>query len=256
MILPHIIVFFSLYLAYCVVLGMRLRNWDYTGAGLCYDASRIAVSGAPHPLTDHVYLSITCFFMISSISVCWECGEIQICAEDQKSGSADNGRENKSAIGQAFVRWMRATRNRRTQILDFSASLPKLVPRFYSDRIQAFSSDRTQPSWINSMLANWEVEREHWLVFFFGTGDSRLMKLKIMLLGFALCQFPLHTYMIFSLRYSNEHRLAGDSENTWGFGQIVALILLGSTLLQSVETIMRTYLGTPEIPLCVSVSWN
>lgn len=72
------------------------------------------------------------------------------------------------------------------------------------------------------------------------SGVSGPPNLKSAVLGVSVLQFPLHTYMIFSLRNSNEHRLLGDSENTWGFGQIVALVLLGSTLVQSMGTITST----------------
>lgn len=49
---------------------------------------------------------------------------------------------------------------------------------------------------------------------------------RIFLLITALLQYPLHLYMVVSLRVANDKYLQGDSENTWGFGQIVALILL------------------------------
>ena len=42
----------------------------------------------------------------------------------------------------------------------------------------------------------------------------------------ALLQFPLHLYMVIALRVSNEKYLEGDSEDAWGFGQVVALILV------------------------------
>ncbi|KAG6355384.1 hypothetical protein INS49_003346 [Diaporthe citri] len=64
------------------------------------------------------------------------------------------------------------------------------------------------------------------------------MSIKIFLLLISLGQFPVHTYEIFALRHYNEHRLSGDSEDSWGFGQIVALVSLGSTLVQSIGTII------------------
>lgn len=84
------------------------------------------------------------------------------------------------------------------------------------------------------------------------SGVSGPPNLKSAVLGVSVLQFPLHTYMIFSLRNSNEHRLLGDSENTWGFGQIVALVLLGSTLVQSMGTIT----STTSFFLCASKCLN
>jgi hypothetical protein len=48
-------------------------------------------------------------------------------------------------------------------------------------------------------------------------------------------QYPLHLYMIVTMRESNASLLEGDSENEWGFAQIVALVLLASTLLECVR---------------------
>jgi hypothetical protein len=70
------------------------------------------------------------------------------------------------------------------------------------------------------------------------SGELGRVRFKAALLAVALCQFPVHTYMIFALRTSNEHRLSGDSENVWGFGQIVALVLFGSTLVQSMGAVV------------------
>jgi hypothetical protein len=53
----------------------------------------------------------------------------------------------------------------------------------------------------------------------------------------ALLQYPLHLYMVIALRAVNEGRLTGGSENAWGFGQIVALILMSATFLECVRGI-------------------
>ncbi|KAK5993896.1 hypothetical protein PT974_07334 [Cladobotryum mycophilum] len=47
----------------------------------------------------------------------------------------------------------------------------------------------------------------------------------------AMLQYPLHLYILITLRASNSNLLSGDSENTWGFGQIVTLVSLGSTIM-------------------------
>jgi hypothetical protein len=51
-------------------------------------------------------------------------------------------------------------------------------------------------------------------------------------LSVAMLQFPLHAYSIFTLRASNEKLLrSGNMEQQWGFGQIAAILLLGSNLI-------------------------
>ncbi|KAE8445340.1 hypothetical protein EG329_013462 [Mollisiaceae sp. DMI_Dod_QoI] len=53
-----------------------------------------------------------------------------------------------------------------------------------------------------------------------------------MLLGVAFAQFPLHTYTIFTLRRSNESLLNGShDEQTWGFSQVGAVVLLAPNLI-------------------------
>jgi len=44
-------------------------------------------------------------------------------------------------------------------------------------------------------------------------------------------QYPLHLYMVLTMRHWNRELLTGDPEDAWGFGQIVALILLVPTIL-------------------------
>jgi hypothetical protein len=51
-------------------------------------------------------------------------------------------------------------------------------------------------------------------------------------LTLALVQYPLHLYSVLALRISNQHLLSGESENTWGFGQIVALVMLAQTFIE------------------------
>jgi hypothetical protein len=58
------------------------------------------------------------------------------------------------------------------------------------------------------------------------------------LLSVALLQCPLHIYSIFALRASNERYLDGGvSGSDWGFGQIVAMVLLGANFLSIADGI-------------------
>lgn len=66
-------------------------------------------------------------------------------------------------------------------------------------------------------------------------------KHKLIVLMLAMLQYPLHIYMIFALRAGNEHLLNGDSENYWGFGQVVALVLLASSVIQGFRAILGRY---------------
>lgn len=229
---PHtyLLVFSCFYLAYCVVLGVRLAKWDNSVEGQCYNTGLIAAPGAPHPLTDHVYLSIMCFYMFSSISLCWECGEIQNqphAEHRQNARAEDGGNYGLPAFFTIIVSAFQFMKGAQTA----SDLRARLARGSWLGYIEAVLESSSIP-----------LRREitMWLISVFVPGDPSLVRLKATLLTISLCQFPLHTYMIFALRYSNEHRLSGDSENAWGFGQILALVLLGSTLVQSMGTIIST----------------
>ncbi|KAH6877249.1 hypothetical protein B0T10DRAFT_496639 [Thelonectria olida] len=52
------------------------------------------------------------------------------------------------------------------------------------------------------------------------------------ILGCALMQYPVHLWSAIGLRRSNEGLLSGDSENIFGFGQIVALTLTLAVIIE------------------------
>ncbi|OCK82926.1 hypothetical protein K432DRAFT_470143, partial [Lepidopterella palustris CBS 459.81] len=64
-----------------------------------------------------------------------------------------------------------------------------------------------------------------------GTGST----LFVLIVG--MLQLPVHLYSAIALRASNQSLLQDASEVQWGFGQIVALILVGSTFIQCAKGI-------------------
>jgi hypothetical protein len=61
---------------------------------------------------------------------------------------------------------------------------------------------------------------------------SGSLKFQTLVTVFALLQYPLHLYSVIALRASNQSLLSGESENEWGFGQIVAVFLVVAILLE------------------------
>jgi hypothetical protein len=61
------------------------------------------------------------------------------------------------------------------------------------------------------------------------------------LLIVAAVQWPVHVYSVVALRVANRGRLEGDSEDSWGYGQIVAVVLLFGILIECV----KGFLGMP-----------
>jgi len=63
-------------------------------------------------------------------------------------------------------------------------------------------------------------------------------RLKHILVLLAATQDPIHLYSIFSLRAANEYLLSNEvSETQWGFGQVVAIVLLGVNVASFVDAI-------------------
>ncbi|KAH5160497.1 hypothetical protein HBH69_044600 [Parastagonospora nodorum] len=68
------------------------------------------------------------------------------------------------------------------------------------------------------------------------------------ILSLALLQCPLHIYSIFALRASNERYLDGGvSGSDWGFGQTVAMVLLGANFLSIADGITGTLIREQPI---------
>lgn len=221
---PHtyLLVFSCLHLGYCVILGRRLNKWDYGIDGECYNTSPLDTSHLTHPVSDQTYLSFTCFYMFASILLCWLCGGIQkesnVEHQESKRAHGGGGSNSKavflSELGQVL----------RVSYRSFSPT--QLTKRLWR-RLCGVEKPNEMSS--QALLQHSPIDKVE------GLGK---MSTKIFLLLISLGQFPVHTYEIFALRHYNEHRLSGDSEDSWGFGQIVALVSLGSTLVQSIGTII------------------
>ena len=57
------------------------------------------------------------------------------------------------------------------------------------------------------------------------------------IIRYGVLQFVLHVYILAALRVSNEPLLESSLENQWGFGQVLALVMLGSTLLECARSL-------------------
>jgi hypothetical protein len=167
----EIAVFSILYLAFCIIFGKHLEQWDWVGSGTCYNTTGIASPASSHPYVDRIYLGITCFYMFGTVTL---------------------------SMGSFVLR----------DVVDF-----------YQREVHIHALSR-------------------WM----------LINLDPVLLSVAMVQYPLHLYNVFALRAGNQHLLSGESENTWSFGQIVALIMVGQTLVEfcrGVQGMCHT-----SVPIC------
>ena len=63
-----IAMFLMLYLAFVIMFGIRLNDWDDSTPGQCYSTSRIAVPDGLHPVGDQIYLGIISFYCFALLS--------------------------------------------------------------------------------------------------------------------------------------------------------------------------------------------
>lgn len=162
--------------------------------------------------------------MFASLLLCWLCGGIQKDSniEYQESTRAHGGGGSNSKSG--FLSEL-------GQVLrvSYHSSFPTQLTKWLLRRIHGVRNPNEVS--LKELLQHSSIYK---------IGGFSKMSIKIFLLAISLGQFPLHTYEIFALRHYNEHLLSGDSEDSWGFGQIVALVSVGSTLVQSIGTIIGT----------------
>ncbi|EXA53647.1 hypothetical protein FOVG_01382 [Fusarium oxysporum f. sp. pisi HDV247] len=211
------------YVSFSVIFGIQLARWDEGLPGRCYNTQFVASPSTAHPLGDYIYLGITCLYSVSALLSCYR----------------------SSIASPSLVRL-------------FSRSSPtSLLPTTSHTTLES-SSSSVPPIFENRFWAkfSWFIDAKNFdfrIVVSCGIGYGMSQVLHFVAAYFALLvhekpeyrvwaivplamgQYPLHLYMVIALRVGNESLLSGDSENTWGFGQIVALILCAATLLGCVR---------------------
>ncbi|KAK2743478.1 hypothetical protein FQN55_007249 [Onygenales sp. PD_40] len=73
--------------------------------------------------------------------------------------------------------------------------------------------------------------------------DAWICECRWTVLTLAMIQFPLHLYSVVAMRRANEGLLeGGGEENRWGFGQVVAIIMLAGTLIECLKGVQEYWL--------------
>lgn len=211
-------VFAVLYLAFSILFGIALQEWDDQLPGRCYDTKNISAPGAAHPYVDHIYLAVTCLFLflilIAALPPVWD---IKI---PMLRGLKIRNLTNIPMLLEHFQppERRREFAKRHVQVLKYA---------------QVFFDILSLANVSSSALIGG-------LRFFFDDtvwDELAEQKKEIVVICPLLFQYPLHLYMVLTMRRWNSGLLDGDSEDAWGFGQIVALVLLAPTLLMCVQAI-------------------
>jgi hypothetical protein len=193
-----------LFISYFGVFATRLQQWDEDTPLHCYRTSKIARPGDPHPRVDRIYIGFTFFYILSSIFYAIKLAFEQLSRKDRN-------------VSQTRPRLVRS----------LTAQIPEAAVAIVPQESQPSTTGRPDSSLLTMARLLYSMQANP------VTTDAQNI-----VVGVALLQCPLHIYSIFALRSSNEKYLeAGSAERDWGFGQIVAMVLLGANILSIADGI-------------------
>ncbi|KAK8872486.1 hypothetical protein PGQ11_003000 [Apiospora arundinis] len=235
----------GLYLAFTILFGLKLRMWDESVSGQCYNASRISTPGSAHPYVDSIYLGFTALYLFGSLLMC------RFVAPVTSTTVAKGLRQ----LETPFFSLMLGTIRR---IGSFNKTHQRWIAKFQLSRAicaitqwrlrdaKGSPNDPAKTRWLERLM---EFFKDDDYGFDLATSDLSPYGARAAVLIVALIQYPVHGYMVYALRSSNEEFLTGSSENEWGFGQIVALVLVAAMLLECLKawaeyTLSRELEGT------------
>lgn len=196
-------VFAVLYLAFAILFGIHLNNWNDKVPGHCYNTSHLALPNAHHPYVDKIYLGVTCFYMFAVLSLALQLA-ISRCEVDPDWG------ESCSAFAGKVIEACR-----------------------FSSQIQVRYATFTP-------LGSWDQLGLQSLIWYPFKIQIALTKANPTL-RIAMLQLPLHLYFIIRMRLTNEPLLSnGTDESQWGFGQIYALIMSAGLVVECCKGYLST----------------
>ncbi|RMJ04789.1 hypothetical protein CDV36_014540 [Fusarium kuroshium] len=200
-------VYTLLFLPFCAFLGTKLKNWDEKVPGRCYNTGLTASPDSMHPLAGMIYLGITCFWSITALVCCFNSKLDPYRSTTFPTESLQRGVEQlKTYMLDSLLRDIQSiNQTRGGDYAGFFHWNPIfLVPQCFFTFLY--------------LLFHPKAEYQVWA-----------------LLPLAMAQYPLHLYMVIAIRIRNERFLEGDSENDWGFGQIIALVLCAATCIECIR---------------------
>lgn len=273
-------IFAALYLAFIAIFGVHLHSWNDDSVGACYHARLLSTSSSNHPLADEIYLAITSLYFFAALRLTQEPQLQKIKSNLHRLRERSKERQLKSwdiwiTLILAFI-VLTSSPNAKSYLDE----LFRLLPDSESQGLRKF--EQLVLGWPSTVLTkqihyireqtkrsvNFLRNRplsEHpasfWMQLFLLSILTVLVEPLLtlfnyyflllnlleqntfMALALAILQCPVHGYMLFALRASNENHLSGDSENQWGFGQIVPLVLFISVVTDgSQEAIGKCYI--------------
>ncbi|KAH8781167.1 hypothetical protein F5883DRAFT_539532 [Diaporthe sp. PMI_573] len=226
--------FASLYLIFVIILGVRLHSWDDEVVGACYHTMLLSASSSKHPLVDKIYLAITSFYMFFTLVLSTQRPTERLMKTLWSNQESESQQERimvrlislsliatlpfspkswESLFGPDSSVTSHSTDQDGIQMDSLQHNMsPELGVRSWWESIPGYLRDMDNT--ISTALPQAQEQVEN---------PSSILSLVI---------FPsiLYGYMAFAARQSNNLYLSGESENQWGFGHIVPLVLLVSVI--------------------------
>jgi hypothetical protein len=195
--LSLIAIWAALFVSYFSIFATHLQDWDEEAPLHCYHTRYISHPGNPHPRSELAYLGVT--FLCIMVTILYAI----LVALAQRSHQGLSPWQKGAHLIESLFTPLEGTIGPNSNSLTVTVQDTIIQP--YLDIMQLLTS--TQADVVASDAQNF-------------------------IIGVATLQCPLHIYSIFTLRATNEQYLdAGGAERNWGFGQIVAIVLLGANIL-------------------------
>lgn len=192
-----------------VIFGTKLWDWNDDLAGKCYTTVGLARPYASHPKVDGTYVGMTATTLVLEVFAC-----VFTVARATKDVKMDRGLEK------AKKTMLRAQR-------------PSKEPLPHHVRMAQFKAEQNAEALLKATNFT----------------PSSLRRMKVLVFVPALVLYIVSVYMVMTLRAHNVPRLKrsyGDTENSWGFGQIVAITSLLAVIYTACDAIRTENKGDPE----------
>ncbi|KAK2595890.1 hypothetical protein N8I77_013679 [Diaporthe amygdali] len=271
-------IFGMLYLVFIAIFGVRLHSWNDNIVGACYHTRLLSISSSNHPLADEIYLAITSLYFFTALTLSTEPQLQQVVKNLDSLRGKSQGQQSKSwdmmiTLISTFVAgtsppfsklyWARIFRvvsivesygpmkvnpliERTRQLLaEQTRHIMDLIRHRMDPLLNRTHSEDSASSRGQLFLAylwKWVVAYGALLVVLITVSQNNAYTILLL----AILQCPVHGYMLFALRASNESQLSGDSENQWGFGQIVPLVLFISVATDFIQAVVEYKITTRD----------
>lgn len=247
--------FGNLYIAFVVVFGLKLQGWDEDVQGACYHTNGLSTNNAAHPFVDEIYLGLTSIYFMVALSIPLRDTILRLSEQLQSDAWSSHPSRASEFIRGTFSAvlsvmspsWPLASLNKSLLMIrgalpsDFQQEHPLRHWEVTRATISEHLSRPGLPAWLGTVftiLYPEDPDTRSSPPTVFSTILSQLSSNTYTSLFLALIQCPVHGYILFTIRASNDAYLAGESENHWGFGQIVALVLLTDVLMDCIRAVV------------------